>query len=203
MKAIPIPAALAQNDRDRRGLPIPFIVYRDTDGTPHFTVDDAAKLSLVLAQNLCGLCGKPLVPGEYWLISGPSASFSDDGLFTNPPAHLECARYSVQVCPYLAAPVYARLIEDKTLKPAAVHDMAAVHNDGIAQPRPPLMVLACTTGIDLIDPRDGSGKTYVAPHRPWKDVAFWHHGRPISQQEAVALAREAGLVPQNLKWWPA
>jgi hypothetical protein len=203
VKDVPIPFNLSKNDRDRRGFPIPFIVYRDTMGVPHFTIDDVSKLDTVLSKKLCGLCGKPLKLGQMWLISGPGSCFLEEGMFTTPHAHEECARYAVQVCPYLAAPNYTKLIEAKTLNPEAVHDMARVHHDQITPPRPLFLVLARTSGIKLIDPHDGSGKKYILPRRPWKEVEFWQNGKRITQREAEKIAETSELPPSQLKWWPA
>ena len=203
MKDVPIPFNLSKNDRDRRGLPIPFIVYRDTRGVPHFTVDDTDRVNWVLSKKLCGLCGKPLKPGQMWLTGGPASSFLEDGMYTTPHAHKECARYAIQVCPYLALPTYTRLIEDKTLKPEAIDSATQVHNDGIAPPRPPFLVLARTSGIKLVDSHDGSGKKYILPRRPWKDVEFWRDGKQITQSEAEKIAQASELPPSQLKWWPA
>ena len=203
MKDVPIPFNLSKNDRDRRGLPIPFIVYRDTRGVPHFTVDDISKVDMVLAKKLCGLCGKPLKLGQMWLISGPGSSFLEDGMFTSPPAHADCARYAVQVCPFIAAPNYTKLIEDKTLKPEAVHETAQVHNDHIAPPQPLFFALARTSGITLIDADDGSGKKYIIPRRPWDEVEFWKNGKRITQAQAEKIAQTGELPPGQLKWWPA
>jgi hypothetical protein len=202
VKDVLIPFHLSKNDRDRRGFPIPFIVYRDMKGVPHFTVDDTAAVNLALSKKLCGLCGKPLKVGQLWLIGGP-ASFLDDGIFTVPPAHKDCARYSIQVCPFLAVPNYSRLIEGKTLQPEAVHDTAQVHNDQITPPRPPYLVLARTSGIKLIDTHDGSGKQHILPRRPWKEVEFWQNAKRIVQSEAAKLAQASDLPPSQLKWWPA
>lgn len=138
-----------------------------------------------------------------WLISGPGSSFQEDGLFTTPPAHEECARYAIQVCPYLAVPHYSKLIEDKTLKQEAVHETAQVHNDQITPPRPLFLVLARTSGIKLIDADDGSGKKYVLPRRPWKAIEFWQHGKKITQREAERIAETSDLPPREMKWWPA
>jgi hypothetical protein len=202
-KDVPIPFTLSKNDRDRRGLPIPFIVYRDTKGVPHFTVDDVNKLDIVLSKKLCGLCGQPLKLGQMWLIGGPASLFLDNGIFTTPPAHEECAHYSIQVCPFLAAQNYSKLIEDKTLKPEAVHDTALVHNDHITPPRPLFFILARTSGIKLIDSQDGSGKKYILPRRPWKEVEFWLNGKKITQREAEKIAQASEFPPSKLKWWPA
>jgi hypothetical protein len=203
VKDISIPPQLSKNDRDRRGFPIPFIVYRDGRGTPHFTIDDVGKLALVLAEERCGLCGGVLEKGQMWLIGGPVSAFAEDGLFTTPPAHEECARYAVQVCPFLAAPDYSRLIEDRTLKAEAVRDEDRFHHDGITPPRPLVFVLARTRRIALVDSDDGSGKKYILPHRPWERVEFWLRGGPISREDAEDILRDGAVSPHRLKWWPA
>lgn len=187
MKDIPIPFNLSKNDRDRRGFPIPFIVYRDTGGVPHFTVDDTRKIDLVLAEKRCGLCGKPLKLGQMWMIGGASALHNADEIFTVPPAHKECARYAIQVCPYLAAPVYSRLIEARTLNAGTLHEAVDVHHDQIVPDRAPFFVLARTSGVKWTDSGDGSGKQYISPRRPWKEVEFWRNGTAISRSEADAI----------------
>jgi hypothetical protein len=200
---IPIPFNLLTNDRDRRGLPIPFIVYRDMNGVPHFTVDNVSALNLVLAKRLCGLCGKPLKMGQMWLIGGPLSAFHEDGLYIEPPAHEECARYAVQVCPFIAASNYSRRIEAKTLKADSLHETAQIHDNQMAPPRPLFFALTRTSGIKLIDPQDGSGQHHIQPRRPWKEIEFWQNGERITQDNAQKIAETSELPPDQLKWWPA
>jgi hypothetical protein len=201
VKDVPIPFNLSKNDRDRRGFPIPFIVYRDTTGTPHFTIDDVSKLNVVLSKKLCGLCGHPLKVGQMWLVGGPVSVFLDDGMFTAPHAHEECARYAVQVCPFIAAPVYTKLIEAKTLKPGSLDATERIHNDQITPPRPPFFVLARTSSIKLVDSNDNSGKKYILPRRPWKEIEFWHNAKQITRTEAERIAMSSELALRELKWW--
>jgi hypothetical protein len=191
VKDIPIPFNLSGNDRDRRGLPIPFIIYRDKDGTPHFTVDDTGKVNLALAKKLCGLCGKPLKLGQMWLIGGSDFWQNEDELFTAPPAHEDCARYAIQVCPYMAASNYSRLIEEKTLKPHAVHESLDVHNDQIRPQRPLYFTLLRTSGVKLTPAENGSDRKFIAPRRPWRDLEFWRNGQQISRAEAEAMGHVA------------
>jgi hypothetical protein len=202
VKDVPIPFNLSKNDRDRRGLPIPFIVYRDQNGVPHFTVDDRQTVNLVLSKKLCGLCGKPLKLGQMWFIAGPVTAFHEDGLSIEPHAHEECARYAVQVCAFLAAPNYSRRIEDKTLDLEDVHDNAQVHKSHQAPPRPVFFALARTSGIKVIDAGDGSDLKYIQPRRPWKEVEFWQNGERIAQSKAEQIAQANDLPPSQLKWWP-
>lgn len=200
---IPIPADLQDNDRDRRGLPIPVVVYRDTQGVPHFTINNVAAVDQVLDHRLCGLCGKPLKPGAIWLIGGPGSSFLEDGMYIDPFAHEDCGRYAVRVCPFLAARSYARRIEGRTLKQQDAHESLAIHDNQIAPPRPVFFVLARTTGFSLVASHDGSGHRYILPERPWQEVEFWQNSQPITPDEAWALALADGFTPEQLKWWPA
>ena len=124
-------------------------------------------------------------------------------MFTSPHAHEECARYAIQVCPFLAVPTYSRLIEARTLKPETLHETALVHHDQITPSRPCFFVLARTSSIRLVEAGDGSGKKYILPRRPWKQVEFWKDGKTIGLSEARNIAEANALSPDQLKWWPA
>lgn len=202
MKHIPIPPDLEGNDRDRRGLPIPFVVYRDTRGVPHFSVNDTAAVDQVLEQRLCGLCGKPLKPGEVWFVGGPGSSFLADGMYIDPFTHEACGRYAAQVCPFIAAPSYARRVEGATLKAEDLHAEVQIHDNQIAPPRPLFFALTRTADFSLIDPGDGSGQKYILPDRPWSHVEFWRNGQPITEAQARQIAEENGLSLEPLIWWP-
>ena len=39
----------------------------------------------------------------------------ENGAFADPPGHRACVTYALQVCPYLAAPSYAKRIDGETL----------------------------------------------------------------------------------------
>jgi hypothetical protein len=202
LQNVPIPLDLQDNDRDRRGLPIPFVVYRDLEGMPHFTINNVAAVDEVLARELCGLCGKPLEPGQIWFVGGPGSAFLVDGMYIDPFMHEGCGRYAVQVCPFLAARSYSKRIEARTLKAAHVHDDAVVHDNQITPPRPIFFAFTRTSGFSLIDPQDGSGQKYILPDRPWKDVEFWENGAPITQDQAETIAQANRLRTSALKWWP-
>ncbi|HEY0266619.1 MAG TPA: hypothetical protein VGC16_07700 [Rhizomicrobium sp.] len=202
-KDVPIPFDLRKNDRDRRGLPIPFVVYRDVQGTPHFSINNVAAVDEVLAKRLCGLCGKPLKPGQIWFIGGPGSSFLEDGMYIDPFMHEDCGRYSVQVCPFLGARSYAKRVEGRTLKAEDIHADAQLHDNKIAPPRPVFFALTQTAGFTLVDAPDDSGQKYILPDRPWKKVEFWLNSRRITQAEAEGIVTECGIALDQLKWWPA
>ena len=199
---IAIPPDLQDNDRDRRGLPIPFVVYRDTNGVPHFSINNVVAVDSVLDDRLCGLCGKPLKPREIWLIGGPGSTFMADGMYIDPWMHEDCGRYAVQVCPFLAARSYAKRVEGRTLKAEETHEDFELHDNRIAPPRPSFFVLAKTTDFSLLDSNDGSGHRYILPQRPWSHLEFWQLTQPITRDEAWKIALADGFTPDELKWWP-
>lgn len=96
-----IPERLRHLPLDRRGLPISFVTWVDSEGTPDFTITDQAKRDHVLTNQLCGICGKP---HEYWkwFVGGPKCE--EEKLFIDPPMHEECARFSATACPFLNNP---------------------------------------------------------------------------------------------------
>lgn len=78
-------------------LPVPFFVKRFKE-TPDFRVVDPENAALCLQKHLCGICGRKL--GLYcYFIGGPKSKQSR--LFADVPMHQECARYSMQACPFL------------------------------------------------------------------------------------------------------
>lgn len=196
---IELPFNLSKLDRDRRGLPIPFVVYRDKEGTPHFTINDIHALTMALGNKLCGLCGKPHKMGKMWFIGGVGAAFHESGLFIDPPVHEECGRYAMQVCPFIAAPNYSKRIEDATLDPEKSH--GGVLTDNQMDPsRPPLFIFARTSSYRLIEAEESA--VYIQPRRPWKEIEYYLHGTRINKAEAAALTVADGkYLPEDLMWW--
>lgn len=175
MPEVPIPNRMARLPRDRRGYPIPFTVYRDDTGAPHFTINDEAKRAECLAKDLCPICGQRL-NGARWFIGGPGSAFALGGTYIDPPVHRACMRYSLQVCPYLAAPRYGKRIDTGRLRPQD-HVTSPIFLDPTIDPqRPAMFVAVLTTGQDLH--RNGL-QTYVTPHRPYLRVEYWLHGQQV------------------------
>ena len=198
-----IPPDLRDNDRDRRGMPIPFVVYRDVNGTPHFSINNVAAVDEVIEHRLCGLCGKPLLPGEIWFVGGPGSAFLIDGMYIDPFMHEDCGRYAVQVCPFIAARSYAKRVEGRTLDPEDMQEAEEIHDNKIAPPRPLFFAFTRAADFTVIDPQDGTGQKYILPERPWTHVEFWLNGRSITQAEAQAILEEASDTPISaLPWWP-
>lgn len=74
------------------------------DGEPMLGTNDAAKVARCILERLCGACGDPL---DYWIAFLGDEVVVKSREFLEPPMHVDCARYSIAVCPYLASPDFA------------------------------------------------------------------------------------------------
>lgn len=172
-----IPYHMQRLPRDERGYPIPFIVSIDTQGKPHFTINDEAKRLLCFKHDLCGICGQRLPAGR-WFIGGPLSAFDPHGFYVDPPMHAGCARFALRVCPYLCSPHWGRSIAGKSLSDDERERMGIAIVDYTMLPeRPPLFVAAMSIGQRL---QAGDGmQTYVTPIKPYRNVEFWRHGEQL------------------------
>jgi len=156
--------------RDRRGYIIPWVVYRDGDDRPHFTINDDQKRFLALTKDLCPICAEKLLRGR-WFVGGPQAAFHERGAYIDPPMHGECAHYALTTCPYLAAPNYSKRIDAKTLRSSAV---PLLFDSAVIDERPDYFVAVLATGQKLT-----GAENYITPKRPYLRVEYWRHGRQI------------------------
>lgn len=182
---------------DRRGYPIFMGTWIDAKGQAHFTINDEVKRQRHITDDLCPICGQKLLRGR-WFVGGPGSAFHDQGSYIDPPMHAECARYSLQVCPYLAVPSYGKRIDARKVdrREAAQH----VFLDPTLDPqRPPLFVAVMASGArhimgEMAMSHKGKmvGKMpfvqYVKPHRPYIRVEFWQHGALIGETTKVQCA---------------
>jgi hypothetical protein len=100
-----VPAGLAARPVcPRRGLPIPYVNTSGPDGWTDFTSIDTTRVAEVGTKNLCSLCGRP---HEYWLafLGGPAAARTR--AYTDPPAHVACAKAALRLCPHIEARGFA------------------------------------------------------------------------------------------------
>jgi hypothetical protein len=185
---VPLPGRMRHLPEDPRGYPIPWTVYRDGEGRPHFTISDEALRQRTILEDRCSICGQNNTRGRCF-VGGPLCAFHDHGAYIDPPMHRECATYALQVCPFLAAPHYGRRIEDRTLdRGKAPGELVAV--DAQVRPgRPELFVLVMAVGQSLI--RRGGLVRYVKPTQPYRLVEYWREGRRLSEAEGGTLAAKA------------
>jgi hypothetical protein len=91
-----------------RGYPVPYFVAW-VEGKPEFRVADARKYARAVREKLCWVCGERT--GRYcWFTIGPMCIINR--ISAEPPAHRDCAEFSVRACPFLARPRMERRTGD-------------------------------------------------------------------------------------------
>lgn len=177
-----IPKRLRTNERDRRGYPIPWIVMRDRTGRPHFTINDARRVHDCATKRLCGLCGKRLDAGA-WFVGGMRCFTEELGAFVDPPMHEECSTFALRVCPFLAAPSYGRRIDDRTLDPSATPAATVVvRNDAMPAERPDVFGQGHVASFIVVP----AGLDFVfRPGGAWLEVRRWQRGGVASRGRCV------------------
>jgi hypothetical protein len=109
-----------------------------------------------------------------------------------PAADRECMHYALQVCPYLALPSYAKRIDARTVRDPEPN---RIFMDQTQIPERPLVfVCVGASGQSIRNTGDPFSPIYVTPERPYKAIEYWKDGQQISQAEAIALLREAGVI---------
>lgn len=145
---VPLPAGLNERPKDARGYPITFVTLIQADGTPDFTTIDAGKIVECIQRAVCGMCGQGW-PGPYFdeqdhlraFIGGPLSI--ENRNFLDPPMHVPCAEYAMQVCPHIATPT-ARYAKPKLGGPEQRELF-----QGVADDRPEKFGLYITDKCDI------------------------------------------------------
>lgn len=172
LASIPMPARIEKLSRDKRGYPIPRFIDRRADkpdGEPDFRVMNPLFMMSCMTHGLCWICGDRM--GKYGTFSvGPMCCVT---LTTpEPPSHLECARYAVQVCPFLSVPEMRRI---ETGLPEGV----TVAGTGI--PRNP-GVIALWTVLSYKRFSDDRGGVLIEMGKP-ETVEWWARARAATRDE--------------------
>jgi hypothetical protein len=189
----PIPERMQHLPKDRRGYPIPALVFVDPAGKPHFTVNNEAKRQQQIARDACPICDKVLLRGR-WFVGGPMSAFHPNGCYIDTGMHYECMEYACKVCPWLAAPNYDGRIDDKTIDPNDKSHMI-INDPTLIPERPSLFVAVMTTKTTFSVHPVGGHVLYLTPGRPYKIVEFWQHGIRLSANDGLRLSAEAVPIP--------
>lgn len=165
---IPMPPNVARLPMDpKRHHPVPWFVAW-VNGEPDYRVAD--KYAEALRFSLCWICGQPM--GRYrTFVIGPMCMINRNTV--EPPAHLPCAVWSAQVCPFLARPHARR-------RPNNLPDGAA-NPGGLSIPRNPGVVLLWTTR-QWQTHSDGAGGILIRLGDP-TGVQWWAEGRGATRAE--------------------
>lgn len=95
---IEIPEFLAHLPVEERGYPVPYFVPW-VNGKPFFKAASEEKHLICYKNKLCGICGKKIKSGEFCFVGGPQAL--KNKCSSEAHTHFRCAKYALQVCPYL------------------------------------------------------------------------------------------------------
>lgn len=87
-----------------KGLPVteggyrkPWFVKGDD-----FRITDSDKAGLSVSKKACWICGNPFETSRYAMVG--DAMSATIRIYKEPPCHVECAEYAMQVCPFILYP---------------------------------------------------------------------------------------------------
>lgn len=110
---IKVPELMSNLPLTEKGYLKPWFVKEDD-----FRVMDGQKAWLAVSKQNCWVCGNSFTPNEYALVSGEIGAMIR--ACREPPCHVECAVYALQVCPFLLYPNAKRRVagldEEDTLQ---------------------------------------------------------------------------------------
>lgn len=180
IQTIPLPPRLLKMRLSDEGYPVPWFVAW-VDGKPDFRAIDTPKIREAHVHKKCWLCGEKL--GRYLaFVIGPMCMINK--INSEPPSHLDCARYAVQACPFLTQPRMRR--NEKDLP----EDRVEAPGFGLKR-NPGAVVIWVTTSYRL--ERAHAGNAGVLFHLgPPVAVEFWANGRSASRPEVLASI-ESGM----------
>lgn len=174
------PPAVARLPRDKHGRPIPWFVHIDDAGIPDFRIIRRGGIEDALRFDLCWVCGRQRGRHAAFVV-GPMCAVNRTS--AEPPAHLECAVYSAQACPFLTTPTMTR-------RERGMAEMGVVPPAGVMIPRNPGVALVWSSRTWSTFP-DPAGHLLVDIGEP-TETSWWAHGRPATRAEALASI-ESGL----------
>src|SRR5262245_10451969 len=163
---------------DARGYPVPWFVAW-VDGVPDHRVTDPAKFVDAIKHRRCWVCGEAL---GRWLAFpiGPMCAITRTT--SEPPAHRECAEWSIRNCPFLSQPRAVRRDDGLPADHEAPGGIALMRNPGVT-------CLWVTRAYEVFN--DGRGKPLITVGQP-ESVTWWREGRAATRLE-VDASIESGL----------
>jgi hypothetical protein len=161
------------------GYPIPYFVAYLEDGTPEFRAADPVKWASCVRYSLCWICGAKL---GVRLVFGLGPMCTVTRTTSEPPMHIECARWSAMNCPFLARPHMHRR-EDRLPEGLACPGEMLDRNPGV-------LALWITRGFKIF--HDHYGRKLLSVEDPIEPVEWWREGRPATREE-VLVSLEDGM----------
>lgn len=173
--ANPVPVRMQGLPVDERGYVVPWFVAW-VEGKPEFRAMDPAKFVRAIKQRLCWVCGQKLGV-HVCFVAGPMCGINRTS--SEPPSHVECARWSAMNCPFLSNPRMVRR-EDEAVNTQIIRDNAA----GIALTRNPGVAMLWTTRVyDVWRPEKTGG--YLIQMGEPESVEWYACGRLATRSEVM------------------
>lgn len=181
LKTEPLPRRMQNLVIDERGYVVPWFVDW-IDGKPEFRAMNRRKYLQAIQKRLCWVCGGKL-DTRFAFVAGPMCGINRTS--SEPPSHLECARWSARNCPFLSNPNMVRrqddLVDNEKFREAA---------PGFAIARNPGVTMIWITREYEVFP-DGMGQHLIQMGRP-HEVEWYCYGRPATRAE-VEQSIENGI----------
>jgi hypothetical protein len=162
---------------DERGYVVPWFVDW-LDGKPEFRAMDPKKLIRAVKERLCWVCGERLGV-NLCFVAGPMCGINRTS--SEPPAHLECGRWSARNCPFLANPRQVR----RTDETAPANNSAGF---GLTR-NPGVVMLWITRTYEVFSAHAGNTGPLIQMGTP-ESVEWWAEARPATRAEVVASIEE-------------
>lgn len=187
-KAVPLPELMEKHcEKDARGMPVPFVVFKDKDGKHHFKINDSSKTAKCVLGSLCTICGQRMDLDDRWLVGGIASAFDKYGVYIDHPVHYECGKYALQVCPYLASRNYDATKTDMDKLQEKIKEAAILVNPTVDQDRLPMFAFIRPLQIAYLTSKQDRTDIRVKPLGPYHDVQFWDEGEQITDIEVVRI----------------
>jgi hypothetical protein len=175
----PLPDRLKHLPIDDRGFPIPWFVAW-IDGKPEFRAMDGDKWRKAVRDRLCWVCGGPMGVNVAF-VAGPMCGINR--ISSEPPSHLECARWSARNCPFLANPNQVRREDEWSRDMEDRETISGCHlkrNPGVA------MVWVTRTFDVMRVPLSSPGNPgkLVVMGEP-SNVEWWAEGKPATREQVI------------------
>lgn len=173
----PLPTRMKMLPIDARGYPVPWFVawQPGPDGVlvPEFRAQDGRKFVQAVKGRQCWVCGDIL---GRWLAFplGPMCSITRT--ISEPPSHLECARWSIRNCPFLSNPNMVRRTDNLPDDYTEAGGFPIRRNPGV-------MCLWMTRSYEVFDAGDRKPLITVGEAT---GVSWWREGRLATRAEVEA-----------------
>ena len=175
----PLPRRMRYLFLDHRGYPVPWFVAW-INGAPDFRVMDPVKWGKAVGERRCWVCGQQLGTHLAFVI-GPMCGINRTT--SEPPCHLDCAKWSAANCPFLSRPQMVRREDSFT---ASLEQYSA--GDPLTR-NPGVTLIWITSRYRLFG--DPQGKPLIQIGDP-SQVLWYCQGRPATRAE-VKASIDSGL----------